>query len=209
MRTETRTGACLALGLLLFSACRQDMHNQPKVKPLTKSDFFADGQSSRSLPAGTVARGYLREDTAYYAGRNGDQFVSDFPVPVTRQLLQRGQERFNIFCAPCHSRVGDGRGMIVRRGYKVPPSFHEQRLRDQPPGYFFDVITNGFSTMPSYASQIPPEDRWAIAAYVRALQLSQSQHLADLSPADREALMKATQPAPAAAASHASEGSHE
>jgi len=185
------------------------MHNQPKGKPLTKRDFFADGQSSRPLPAGTVPRGYLREDTAYYAGSVGDQFVADFPMPVTRQVLARGQERFNIFCAPCHSRVGDGHGMIVRRGYKQPPSFHEQRLRDEPPGYFFDVMTNGFSTMPSYASQIPPEDRWAIAAYVRALQLSQSQHLADLTAADRAALMQATQPAPAATPSHGSEGSHE
>src|SRR5262249_6074750 len=104
-----RVAGPMAIGLALVS-CRQDMHNQAKVKPLTKSDFFADGSASRSLPAGTVARGYLREDTAYYAGRNGDQFVSDFPVPVTRQLLSRGQERFNIYCSPCHSRVGDGRG---------------------------------------------------------------------------------------------------
>ncbi len=197
-------GALIALAL---AGCRQDMHNQPKVKPLTKSDFFADGSSSRPLPAGTVARGYLRDDTAYYSGRIGDQFISDFPMPVTHQILQRGQERFNIFCSPCHSRLGDGRGMIVRRGYKQPPSFHEQRLRDQPPAYFFDVMTNGFATMPSYASQIPVEDRWAIAAYVRALQLSRSLHLADLTPSDRAALMKATQPAPAP--SHATEGGHE
>ena len=186
------------------------MHNQPKVKPLTHSDFFADGQSSRALPAGTVARGYLREDQAYYAGRQGDKFVSDFPMPVTHQLLERGQERFNIFCAPCHGRLGDGNGMIVRRGYKQPPSYYEQRLRDEPPGYFFDVMTNGFSTMPSYASQVPVEDRWAIAAYIRALQLSQGLHLTDLTPKDREALMKATQtkPAPAAAA-QGNESGHE
>lgn len=210
MRTETRLLA-LALGFagVALAGCRQDMHNQPKVKPLTKSDFFADGQASRPLPAGTVPRGWLREDAAYYAGRNGDEYVVDFPMPVTRQVLARGQERFNIYCSPCHSRVGDGRGMIVRRGYKQPPSFHEQRLRDQPPGYFFDVMTNGFATMPSYASQIPVEDRWAIAAYIRALQLSQSLHLADLTPADREALMKATHASPAPAAGHGTEGSHE
>lgn len=195
--------ALLALGL---TACRQDMHNQPKVKPLTHSDFFADGQSSRSLPAGTVPRGYLREDQAYYAGRSGDQFVSDFPMPVTRQVLQRGQERYNIFCSPCHSRLGDGRGMIVRRGYKQPPSYHEQRLRDQAPGYFFDVMTNGFATMPGYASQIPVEDRWAIAAYIRALQLSQSLHLADLTPEEREKLMQATQPAAAPTPMPATQG---
>jgi len=187
---------CLAFGLLLFAACRQDMHNQPKVKPLTKSDFFADGQSSRPLPAGTVARGYLREDSAYYAGRNGDQFVSDFPVPVTRQLLQRGQERFNIFCAPCHDRTGGGRGMVVRRGYQPPPSLHIERLRDAPVGHFFDVMSNGLGAMPDYASQVPVEDRWAIAAYVKALQLSQYAPVSDVPPEKRAGLAQAAPAAP-------------
>jgi mono/diheme cytochrome c family protein len=181
------------------------MHNQPKVKPLTKSDFFEDGMASRALPPGTVPRGYLRADKAYYSGRTGDQLLNEFPMAVTEQVLRRGQERFNIFCSPCHGRLGSGSGMIVQRGYKQPASFHEQRLRDVPAGYFFDVISNGFATMPSYASQIPTEDRWAITAYVKALQFSQNAHLVDLTAEDREKLMQAGKPAPV----HGDETGHE
>ncbi len=201
--------AATALGAAL-AGCRQDMHDQPKLKPLAKSDFFADGQASRTPPADTVARGFLRADKALYTGSEGGDFVSAFPLKVDRQVLKRGEERFDIFCSPCHDRLGSGRGMIVRRGYKQPPSFHDDRLRQAKPGYLFDVITNGFNVMPSYASQIPPEDRWAIVAYIRALQLSQNEHLSDLSIQDRKALMAAT--APSAAASPAgtpTEGGHE
>jgi len=174
---------------LLASGCRQNMHNQPKVEPYRESDFFADGVASRPLPAGTVARGFLREDTAYYAGVDaGGQPVAAFPVPVTRDLLRRGQQRFNVFCSPCHDRAGTGRGMIVQRGYKQPSSYHIDRLRQAPVGYFYDVMTRGFGVMPSYAAQVTPEDRWAIVAYIRALQLSQNARLADLSPEERAKL---------------------
>ena len=174
---------------LLAAGCRQNMHNQPKVEPYRESDFFADGMASRPLPAGTVARGFLREDTALYAGVDASgQPVAAFPLPVTRELLRRGQERFNVFCSPCHDRAGTGHGMIVQRGYKQPSSYHIDRLRQAPPGYFYDVMTRGFGVMPSYAAQVSPEDRWAIVAYIRALQLSQNARLADLSPEERAKL---------------------
>jgi cytochrome c553 len=168
-----RAGAVLAL-CVAVAACRQDMFNQPKVKPLAKSDFFEDGSGARPPVEGTVARGELRADRVFQTAIGPDgKFVATLPVPLTRALLLRGQERFNIFCSPCHGRVGDGRGMIVERGFKQPPSYHIDRLREQPIGYFFDVITNGFGQMSGYAAQVPPADRWAIAAYIRALQLSQ------------------------------------
>jgi mono/diheme cytochrome c family protein len=157
------------------------MYNQPKATPLGESDFFGDGRSARGPVPGTVARGQLAEDRAYAAGIGPDgKFVGRIPVPVDRALLMRGRERFDIFCAPCHDRTGSGQGMIVQRGYKRPPSLHEDRLRNQPIGYFFDVMTNGFTEMPAYASQIPRADRWAIASYIRALQFSQHAPLASL-----------------------------
>ena len=174
---------CVPLAIV-SSGCRQDMHDQPKYKPLAASAFFEDGRSERPMVEGTVARGQLRSDELFYTGRSGKQPAEIFPVPVTRAVLSRGQERFNIFCSPCHSRLGDGQGMVVRRGFRQPPSLHIDRLRNAPVGHFFDVITNGFGAMPSYASRIPTEDRWAIIAYVRALQLSQHATLADL-PADK------------------------
>jgi len=182
--------ALLACGMgLAATACRQDMFNQPKVKPLASSDFFEDGQGARLPVAGTVARGQLREDRLFQTGIDaGGRFVSDLPVPLTRTLLRRGRERFDIFCSPCHSRVGDGRGMIVQRGFKAPPSFHIDRLRRQPVGYLFDVMTNGFGQMSSYAAQVPPDDRWAVAAYIRALQLSQHAPLSEIPAADRAAV---------------------
>ena len=168
-----RAGAVLAL-CVAVAACRQDMFNQPKVKPLAESDFFEDGSGARPPVEGTVARGELRADRVFQTAIGPDgKFVATLPVPLTRALLLRGQERFNIFCSPCHGRVGDGRGMIVERGFKQPPSYHIDRLREQPIGYFFDVITNGFGQMSGYAARVPPADRWAIAAYIRALQLSQ------------------------------------
>jgi len=178
---------CLALGFAV--GCRQNMHNQAKYIPLRESEFFADGTSARPLPAHTVARGYLRADSGVYTGlaRDGKP-VADFPLPVTREVLLRGEQRYDIFCSPCHDRAGTGRGMVVRRGYKQPPSYHIDRLRTAPVGYLYNVITEGFGVMPSYASQIPPEDRWAIVAYVRALQLSQNARLADLTPEERQRL---------------------
>jgi len=178
--------AMLALGL---AACRNEMYDQAKAKPLSESEFFANGQSARPLPPDTVARGFLREDKAMYAGIGLDgKFVKDSPVPMTRELLQRGHERFDIFCSPCHGKQGNGLGMIVERGFKQPQSFHSDRLREQPIGYFFDVMTQGFGQMSSYAVQVPPEDRWAIAAYVRALQFSQHALVAQLPPEDRAKL---------------------
>ena len=169
----------LSVCLVLVIGCRQDMHDQPKFKPLRADPFFADGRSARPLVAGTVARGSLQEDDHLYLGRVNNEFVTTFPFPVTEQILLRGQERFNIFCSPCHGRLGDGEGAIVQRGLKHPPSYHIDRLREAPVGYFFNVITNGFGAMFDYSDRIPVRDRWAIIAYIRALQLSQHATLAD------------------------------
>ena len=202
MRTRTLLLGLAALAPALL-ACRQDMHDQPKYEPLEASRFFADGQASRPLPAGTVARGSVGADSAYARGVDSEgRFVGDFPVWVDAPLLRRGRERYDVFCSPCHDRVGTGRGMIVRRGFKQPPSFHDPRLVAAPPGYVFDVISNGFATMPSYAAQVPVADRWAIVAYLRALQLSQAAPLADVPAAERGKLdaEPAAAPAPAAPA---------
>jgi hypothetical protein len=150
------------------------MQNQPRLKPLRKSDFFEDARSSRPLVAGTVARGDLREDAYFYTGMVNGQAGDYMPFPVNVQVLERGRERYNIYCTPCHSRTGDGNGMIVQRGYRRPPSYHIYRLRKAPLGHFYDVIANGFGAMPDYAVQVAPHDRWAISAYIRALQLSQN-----------------------------------
>ncbi len=164
------------------------MYDQPKYKPLARSDFFPDRRASRPIVEGTVARGTLREDNRFYTGKNGSQLVTALPVPMTRELLQRGQERYNIFCSPCHDRTGSGEGMVVRRGFKRPASLHEERLRNSPVGYFYDVTTNGFGAMSDYSAQIPPADRWAIVAYIRALQLSQRGTLDDVPAAERARL---------------------
>ena len=188
MRTNLTLGA-LVLSLAVLSACRQDMHDQPKYIPLRPSDFFADGRSARPLIEGTVARGYLDANVLLYTGKGPDGKPSnEFPMPVTKELLLRGQQRFNIYCSPCHDRTGNGNGMIVRRGYRHPPTYHSDRLRQQPNGYFFDVITRGFGAMPDYAVQVQPEDRWAIVAYIRALQLSQQASINDVPAADRSQL---------------------
>ncbi len=188
MRTNLTFGA-LVLSLAVLSACRQDMHDQPKYVPLRPSDFFADGRSARPLSEGTVPRGYLDANVLLYTGKGADGKPSnEFPMPVTKELLLRGQQRFNIYCSPCHDRTGSGDGMIVRRGYRRPPTYHSDRLRQQPNGYFFDVITRGFGAMPDYAVQVQPEDRWAIVAYIRALQLSQQASINDVPAADRAQL---------------------
>jgi mono/diheme cytochrome c family protein len=200
---KSRIDLIAALAWLAFgvTACRQDMHDQAKLEPYESSRFFADGQASRLLPAGTVARGHLRADKLLHTGLTPEgTFTAALPMALTAPVLRRGRDRFDVFCAPCHDRLGSGRGMVVRRGFKAPPSFHDQRLRQVPVGYLFDVISNGFATMPSYASQIAVEDRWAIAAYVRALQLSQNARLAELPEADRRELAAATRPAPTPAA---------
>jgi mono/diheme cytochrome c family protein len=180
--------AALAIG---GAACRQDMHNQPRYRPLRASKFFADGMSARPLIEGTVARGHLDADPLLYTGKGpGGAFAAAMPpaMKIDRAFLERGRQRFDIYCSPCHGRTGDGNGMVVRRGFKRPPSYHQDRLRDEPLGYFFDVITHGFGVMPSYAVQVPVQDRWAIAAYIRVLQGSQRAHLADLGPADQQQL---------------------
>jgi len=167
--------------MTLLSACRIDMHVQPKQNPLSRSDFFTDQRSERPPVEGTVARGQLREDSYFYTGKIGNNPGDYMPFPVTKEVLDRGRERYNIYCAPCHSRLGDGNGFIPSRGFaRKPPSYHIERLQKAPLGYFYDVITNGFGIMPDYASQIPPQDRWNIVAYVRALQLSQNATRADV-----------------------------
>ena len=173
MRILDRLSPLGLLGVLLLAGCRQDMHDQPRFKPLAKSDFYADLRSARTPVEGTVARGQLHEDSYLYTGKIGNNPGDYMPFPVTEEVLLRGRERFDIYCSPCHSRLGDGRGMIVQRGFRAPPSYHTERLRNAPLGYFFDVMTEGFGAMPEYASQIPARDRWAIVAYIRALQLSQ------------------------------------
>jgi len=168
-------GALVALAacLVLAGGCRQDMHNQPKYRGLRPSAFFADGSSARPLVDGTVARGTLREDEAFFTGKVNNAFVKELPFPVDEHVLDRGQERFNIYCTPCHGPTGAGNGMVVQRGFRQPSSFHIDRLRQADAGYVFDVITNGFGVMPDYRVQVPPRDRWMIVAYIRALQLSQ------------------------------------
>jgi mono/diheme cytochrome c family protein len=192
LRRNVSSGiSCVRAALLLtatvaLAACRQDMHDAPRYEALEASPFFASGGSARNLVANTVARGFLREDELLNTGKVNGQLVNLFPMPVTAEVMARGQERFNVFCAPCHGRTGEGNGMIVQRGFRRPPSYHEQRLKDAPAGYFYDVMTNGFGAMQDYSAQVPVADRWAIAAYIRALQLSHSATVADV-PADRSA----------------------
>ena len=184
--------------LVAFSAalaaggCRQDMHNQPKVKPLAESRFYGDLRSARPIVEGTVARGRLEDDDALFAGKIDGQDVTEFPFPVTRDLMARGRERYDIFCSPCHDRTGRGNGMVVKRGLRQPPSLHIERLRQASIGHFFDVITAGFGAMPDYRDQIPVRDRWAIAAYIRALQASQHSTLDAVPPDEREKLAPGT-----------------
>ena len=176
------------IALAFVSACRQDMHNQPKYRGLRSSAFFADGSSARPLVEGTIARGTLQTDEAFFTGKSGGTEVTEMPFPVDEKVLDRGEQRFNIYCTPCHDRTGSGNGMVVQRGYRQPPSFHIERLRTVGVGHFFDVMTNGFGAMPDYRAQIAPRDRWAIAAYVRALQLSQHAAAGDIPADERQRL---------------------
>jgi mono/diheme cytochrome c family protein len=175
----------VVIGLALVgSACRRDMHDQPKYVPLRESTFFTDQRSARPFVTGTVARGHLREDALLHTGKVNGTDATVFPFRIDDRVMARGRERFDIYCSPCHGRTGQGDGMVVRRGYRRPPTYHQDRLREAPVGHFFDVITNGFGAMPDYAPLIKAEDRWAIVAYVRALQVSEHATLADV-PADR------------------------
>jgi mono/diheme cytochrome c family protein len=187
----------VVIASVALSACRQDMHDAPRYEPLEANAFFANGSASRMLVANTVPRGLLREDTHLNEGRVDGQLATTFPMPVTAEVMARGQERFNVFCSPCHGRTGSGNGMVVQRGFRAPPSYHEDRLRNAPVGYFFDVMTNGFGAMQDYAAQVPVSDRWAIAAYIRALQLSQRATVNDV-PANRRAELDRPAAAPAA-----------
>lgn len=188
--TSTRLFAGVLVGACLLggSGCRQDMHDQAKLEPLEASAFFEDGRASRPTLAGTVARGQLNADKVLHTGMGPEGFATEIPLTVNADFVRWGQTRFNIYCSPCHDRAGDGRGMIVERGYPEPTSFHEQRLRDAAPGYFFSAITNGFGVMPSYAMQVPVNDRWAIVAYIKSLQLSRTAQFSDLTEDERKKL---------------------
>jgi mono/diheme cytochrome c family protein len=169
------------LSILTAGCSRLDMQDQPKYKAQGASEFFADGRNGRPELDGTIARGELHEDTAFYDGKDaagGD--TADFPIAVDKIVLQRGQQRYDIYCAPCHGRLGNGMGMIVQRGFKQPPSYHIDRLRNAPVGHLYDVITNGYGAMLNYAQQVSVRDRWAIVAYIRALQYSQNANVSDL-----------------------------
>lgn len=177
-----------------LTACRQDMHNQPRYKPLAASGFFGDGRSARPVIEDTVARGHMRLDEARFTGKLNGNDVNAFPFKITQADMRRGQERFNIYCSPCHGRVGDGRGMIVLRGFRQPPSYYSERVMKAPIGHYFDVVTNGFGAMPSYASRVPVDDRWRIISYVKALQYSQTATVNDVPPDHRADLDKQPEP---------------
>ena len=185
-------GGIYMLGcLLILSAlpgCRQDMHDQPKFRGYRISHFFDDSRSVREPIDGTVARGHLDDNEAFFTGADGRDVLAKIPVELNRDTLARGRERFDIYCTPCHDRTGGGNGIVVQRGYKHPQSFHSDRLRQMPAGYYFQAMTNGFGVMPSYAAQVSPRDRWLIAAYVKTLQLSQHATLADVPDAERPGL---------------------
>ena len=189
----------LPVGLLagVATGCRQDMHDAPRIEANEATDAFEDGRGNRPLVEGTVARGWLNDDEHLTTGKVNGQLVDEFPFPVTRDVLERGQERFNAYCSPCHGRTGLGNGMIVQRGLKHPPSFHDDRQRNSPVGYYFDVMTNGYGVMQDYRAQVEVKDRWAIAAYIRALQLSQRATLADVPHDKVEELDRPVDDAPA------------
>jgi len=183
-----KTKLLLVGAVVVLAGCRQDMHDQPKYRAYSYSAFWNDSRSMRPRVDNTVARGQLKVDAALHRGRAGDQFVTEIPYKLTREFVARGQQRYDIYCAPCHGGTGDGEGMVVQRGFKHPPTYHQDRLRNQPVGYLYDVITNGYGSMISYASRIPVADRWAIVAYIRALQLSQNAPVSEVPEADRPKL---------------------
>jgi len=184
-----RSGPLAVLVAVLACACRQDMHDQPRFEPLEASSMFPDGRSSRPRVPGTIARGERELDEHFELGLSGGQPAPTFPMEITREVLLRGRERFDVFCSACHDRAGTGQGIVVKRGLKQPPSFHIERLRQAPPGYFFDVITRGFGAMYDLSDRIPPADRWAIVAWIRTLQRSQNARLEDVPEAARARLL--------------------
>jgi mono/diheme cytochrome c family protein len=177
LRTHALPGnrllAIAAIAVGACAGCHRDMYDQSRYDVFEESDLFADGRSARPLVAGTVPYGKVKPDEALQTGRANGELVTELPVDLDEALLRRGRERFDIFCSVCHGRTGEGNGMIVQRGYRTPPTFHNERLRGVPIGHLFDVATNGFGAMPSYALQTSVHDRWAIAAYIRTLQFSQ------------------------------------
>lgn len=181
---------CVLACAVLLAGCTMTLRDGARLKPLESNVFFENSQSARPLVDNTVARGYLWTDPELYRGQTADgQLVEVFPFEITPAILERGQERYNIYCSPCHGMVGDGQGLVVQRGFKQPSSFHIDRLREAPVGYYYSAITHGFGAMYSYASRVEPEDRWAIIAYIRALQLSQNATLSDVPPDLREDLL--------------------
>jgi mono/diheme cytochrome c family protein len=184
----SRRAFALLLALASIAGCHRDMRDQPRFEPLEETEFFRDGMSARPPIPGTIAVGQLQEDEAFSTGKQDGQLVDELPVELTAELLERGQERYTIFCSMCHGFWGNGDGMIVQRGLRAPPTFHSERLRSVPIGHFFDVVSHGFGAMPSYAVQIKPRDRWAIAAYLRALQRSQAAMPEDVPPVERAKL---------------------
>jgi len=191
--SSLRLAAAAVIATAALTGCRQDMHNSPKAIPLRESVFFRDGSSARPLVDGTVARGTLQDDARFFTGKDGAAEVDALPFALTAEVLDRGEQRYNIYCTPCHGPTGRADGMVVRRGYRTPPSFHIDRLRQAPLGHYYDVMTNGFGAMPDYRVQIAPRDRWAITAYIRALQLSQHTAAADLSAEERQKLSQPAQ----------------
>ncbi len=182
---------------LFLVGCNTDMWVQNKQAPMSESEFFADGSSIRPLVPGTIPRGHLREDGAFYTGIVDGKWIDKIPVPVTNELMARGKDRFDVYCTPCHGRLGDGQGMIAQRGFQLKRpvgNYHTDRLRKMPVGHFYDVITNGYGAMYSYASRIEPQDRWAVVAYIRALQLSQSSSVNDLTEAEKAKLNEKMEP---------------
>lgn len=183
--SSTRLLAGLAALIFILAGCRLDMHIQPKYLPYEPTDFFSDGRSERQPVAGTIARGQLRLDELFYTGKENGVEADEFPFPITHADLERGQERYNIYCVPCHDYLGNSYGFIVRRGFPLPASYHIQRLREAPAGHFYGVITNGMGAMYSYADRLDPADRWRIVAYIRVLQTARNSHLSDI-PADQQ-----------------------
>jgi len=191
LRSNFHRAAAFGIGsvaILALTACRQDMQDEPRYKPLAASEFFADHRSARPQVEGTVARGHLRIDEARYTGKLDGEDIDQFPIPIARADIERGRDRFNIYCTPCHGRLGDGNGMVVLRGFRQPTSYYSDKLMKAPVGHFFDVMTNGFGAMPSYASRVEPDDRWRIVAYIRALQFSESAKISDVPPAQQQNL---------------------
>jgi Cytochrome C oxidase, cbb3-type, subunit III len=194
---------CLGVIVALLAGCRLDMHLQPKYLPYEPTNFFSDGRSERQPVPGTVARGQLRVDELLYSGTENGVESNRFPFPITRADLERGRERYNVYCTPCHDYTGSGHGMIVERGFPQPPSYHIERLRDAPVGHFYQVMTNGFGAMYSYSARVDPGDRWRIAAYIRVLQLSENAKIDDVPEADRAKLTSQSAQAGTSAAAQA------